>query len=898
MSVPYNEMNEMIDLDASRIQKSGFFGYTNFLDYFKNSISPAESILAESQFVISRKWFILCIALTLGISPLSGFEIDSSFMKFWSSVFPFISSLILISCFGITFAGRTLMTLSALLPQTNTMGSWEIGIEVEENLYQLIFYIFSQFLLGFLLDKNATINNENSLSANNKNYLRVAGICLFLIYTYSTFGLEVSNRNQTLSFEYITPLILFAWPSLISRNLIKPQYKIQGDPLLIYKASLTRWKFYIFGKLLSLLFLSAIFVILLNSLSIRSTLDRTSPDQPISAYLTDHVTKPNIFLSYVKGDLLRLGDLQSEKKLIFQSQPDTLFDDSLISLIPDYDSSPERMLFSYALLDENAYEKFSTQALRVISTLEQLDSAIRSIQSEHLWLLSEKSNDRDSTIWVLEPLHRTLLTTTSQKLMSYLDATLAQSVLGLVLALLSFIFLWERGGDSKSGFWIGIWFAGTAFFCVMGPASLNGVQIENNLALLSRSSLFGVALSYYWHILIGISQVAAAIYLNGLLGWILYYTLRISPNVQNLSHVKKRQKFIEYAIFPWAAIFIGVVLINNYFPRLEPLLTSPLILITLEALGIVPFHFITKNKFTDTKYETLEMGQYGCLIALLATTLLIGVITSDQLYDSNLIFQKYAPFWLYIMAAGLVLVLGSYYIFKNTHFQSSSVKDISFLGTSIVLPIVFQFVENLTVDATRELGFFTQQGGQMAGILAVVLLLQPLLRLFENFFSRLSDPLHSKTSQKADILLEASISSNNTSDIESLIDKLLIDLNLREYVLFSRVEENSFTSSINKTNSDYSPIELSSQMIKMLRNHKKGVRLNNFHMEWKFFFLQFELARARDLLGYGFIVPLCLGNSLRGFLFVPDKVAEDKSSKTNSAQLINDLGVLTTNIKK
>ena len=71
-------------------------------------------------------------------------------------------------------------------------------------------------------------------------------------------------------------------------------------------------------------------------------------------------------------------------------------------------------------------------------------------------------------------------------------------------------------------------------------------------------------------------------------------------------------------------------------------------------------------------------------------------------------------------------------------------------------------------------------------------------------------------------------------------------------------------------------IPLSDALRKFLVREPQFHDLEQAPYEWRYFFLQFELYRLQHFTGCGYLLPICLGPSLRGLLFIP---GDDTSGK-------------------
>jgi hypothetical protein len=118
------------------------------------------------------------------------------------------------------------------------------------------------------------------------------------------------------------------------------------------------------------------------------------------------------------------------------------------------------------------------------------------------------------------------------------------------------------------------------------------------------------------------------------------------------------------------------------------------------------------------------------------------------------------------------------------------------------------------------------------------------------------------------------------------------DLGIDAYVFYSRCGADAFAATASRTSGPVAPrLDLSDGLRDFLASRPTFVDLTHLAFEWRYFFHQFELARLARASGGRYLLPVCLGPSLRGLLLLPDGEAQERVSRDALAAQVSSLAL-------
>jgi hypothetical protein len=130
------------------------------------------------------------------------------------------------------------------------------------------------------------------------------------------------------------------------------------------------------------------------------------------------------------------------------------------------------------------------------------------------------------------------------------------------------------------------------------------------------------------------------------------------------------------------------------------------------------------------------------------------------------------------------------------------------------------------------------------------------------------------------------------------IRQAMLTCGVKEYTFLSRKESLVFVNSVTCGHS--SPpdqITVSPMLLEFLAKRKHVIDLEQLAYEWHLFFLQFELERLRLERPAKYLIPIKLGESLRGLLIISNAADERVLAGEHVAGGISDIALVTTQLR-
>jgi hypothetical protein len=151
--------------------------------------------------------------------------------------------------------------------------------------------------------------------------------------------------------------------------------------------------------------------------------------------------------------------------------------------------------------------------------------------------------------------------------------------------------------------------------------------------------------------------------------------------------------------------------------------------------------------------------------------------------------------------------------------------------------------------------------------------------------------------RKIGTALELLLDTQDPRKIDN-IRRALATCGIKEYDFFARKGKRSFMSSVS-CGSPVAPdqIVISKMLLKFLAKRTRVIDLEQLAFEWDLFFLQFELERLRQERPARYLIPIKLGESLRGLLFVSGTADQRALAGERVTEGIADLALLTTQLR-
>ena len=212
------------------------------------------------------------------------------------------------------------------------------------------------------------------------------------------------------------------------------------------------------------------------------------------------------------------------------------------------------------------------------------------------------------------------------------------------------------------------------------------------------------------------------------------------------------------------------------------------------------------------------------------------------------------------------------------------------------VPIFAEICESLTEEKFHGSFLQSEQGERILSIAVIVLILSPLWKSLKRLSRRLSLRNLARVETDVEKTLENVLDEPEGGDVRDAIFARLGELGLRRYGFYARgkggvfelILKNGWTGPV--TNS----FQTSSYLRRFLGEHPHAIDLERVEHDEDLFFQSFELRRIGTRLHGAFLLPICLGKSVRAILVTPaDAGGEAIPDSEVFRENVNALGLAT-----
>jgi hypothetical protein len=297
------------------------------------------------------------------------------------------------------------------------------------------------------------------------------------------------------------------------------------------------------------------------------------------------------------------------------------------------------------------------------------------------------------------------------------------------------------------------------------------------------------------------------------------------------------------------------------------------------------------RKFTAQGSEAPHLGVWP-VVAVMLLNLAISFyfpVFYPQLNDSiptGLLRGLGATFgFAFILAMG-------YLILKKDFLRVRMISSITTLAVVLLIPFAINRAEYFSTVFLAGSPFFRESGAELVIFLCVLLIAPSVHHLLHEVLLRISLPRLRRIEHEVEHALEAIVDARDDQARVHLVSELFKDVQVTRYLFLSRGAEALFYVDINRLDRAVPPsLELSPPLRKFLGKHHHFIDLESLAFEWTFFFHQFELNRLRETTGCRYLLPLSVGESLRGLLLLADGPGTAVIANPAVSTTISNLGL-------
>lgn len=910
--------------------RRGLPGYDDVLAKLAPFISPEEAKAARDSTVTSLKMLsftLLFLTLMMaGSASLSAYSLKAASILFdLASAGFLVGSLILISRYQIHIAGRVMIPLLWILrllhePQSSDWYEFPYVLTT-------LFNLFVAVMIGALIDFGASPEpRREQLSSEPRKgsrVLRRAALILVGILTIYDAVEESKNlQGWVLVLFALSGIACMAWSwwprPVLERAFHRDPFDIQVLKLI----GIRRWARFARGRFIAVCLGVLPALLFFYSFEVKERL--MWPEDAIQTP-GQRPDEPTIWFWKQAGRFLVPTDLRDKDFYGFRHRDVSKdFLKEVGDLTDALGSNP---------YDRTAYERIKEKLDKYrLSSAEQIqlilmDMDDRNPNQQSLYYLEENELGyrgifgSEAPSWIFSA--RDQLSFGWSQFVGYTEEDIesreaSSGLRRLILMICGFIgllILWRRGGDWGFALWLGLWFvgvatAGTYRYNLFFFPSRNYEAWHDAL----NNSGFNLVLTVFhlldafvlWNIFAFSTFLSCAVLwcwvcwptkpaqwrqilkqrpmLSGMLR-ILVLTLKVVAVTlaMNLLFWGTRRGFMEFLpqadwqgdlasalaglIFVAVVFGVGIRLKARNGARLTRLArVSGILFMSTQLLALLSVPELPQR--LSLQVTTLRMLNYTLVCALIFVFIILVVrknfLRLFTLRDASVVVTAFVALTLLKLAEGLIH--SGIEVFSHRIVLPEVGADIlSLLAFVLLVPFMHQHIERL--------------------------LLHLSLARFDSL--RRLRTIERKIGTALELLLD-------TQDPRKIgnIRRALSTCGIKEYVFLARKEKRTFVSSVN-CGSPAQPDQLviSQMLLKFLSKRIRAIDLEQLPFEWSLFFLQFELERLRQERPARYLIPIRLGESLRGLLFVSNTADQRALAGERVTEGITDLALLTTQLR-
>jgi hypothetical protein len=892
---------------------AGSAGYRHFVDKLSQFISPEEAVETRKKFTIGRRVFWLVVIgyvfLYFAVNELLG-PFSLRLTAVGNDVLRgllLLVAVILVRWVGIGVAAQLLLPLASWcflpMPLTNAVDYWQGPL-----LFGLIATVL--FACGWCIDMGVSPTGKWALLLR---FIPWFGLFVFILLNIAA-ALWIIDKPAPPVFS-----ILAALAAVFLLEIGKKESIEASDVDFLYAAAWKRWRFFITGRILAIIFGIIPFILFTSLLDHQGQLEEClqvqetpeiirvpNPDHKWHAFfwrhegrfLTDHDLEtapddhgPVIRAMYMMSPLV-LPPIDPDKM-----PPECRVPAAAIPL-PSVDEAADMRNKMEAM---NTQRMTREEFLRKIERFEplRLNSRCRLIRRDpdasgfNFVEVSFHQAGSDGTVFAETPELRTL---NPQELEGMVQRYSVSKWIFLVYGIFGFVFLWRRGGDSSLARWIGIWLMGASLVPLLTSSDDTLPHLQHWMwqqSVMYHWNTVAAAGGPVFSLLFIATAIAAFLWMlqiSPAVCWTyICWPTRILPQfpiiVRELLIIGKLAAvmFVQFMLF--FVIIIGAMLIFKS--------RSGIIEFTIFG-GVSTFLFIVTGwilrRFTRASSEVPKLGIMPVL-AILAL---------------NLSTACYAPIFMFISTEtvpGAVFAAGAFFgcvfiglmswlILKRDFLRVRAVDGFTTLLLLLFVPVVVNQGENIVPVLLVGGPFFHQRGAAMVAILFVVLVFPAVHHWLHELLLLISLPKVRKIERTVEHALEHIVDAETDQERLQMVSGLFEKLRVPRYLLMSRAPKNIFAADINKLDREVpARIELSSPLRHFLGKRRHFIDLHTMPFEWLFFFHQFELHRIASATGCRYLLPVSVGDSLRALILIPEGPGESVMANPAVSANINNFGI-------
>ena len=455
----------------------------------------------------------------------------------------------------------------------------------------------------------------------------------------------------------------------------------------------------------------------------------------------------------------------------------------------------------------------------------------------------------------------------------------AKVIPSLVLVALASLFLWKRGGDSHLGFWLGVALSFSALFLHLSPVYrfTDEPMMEYQLWRWALQHSVGSLFSAWFALLTVVATRALYFVFISCAPPALFVLLCWPEPPARRREGWWRRTFVCLGKFLAGFGVMALAGAGSYWISGKSMLLSRVIaMIVVGALGA----WLRRTRRFDTEAPELGWGFFAAWF-LLDLSVALPKLASTGL-DPLVPASWLAPLpWLGggVCLVGLVAgatALAGGILFLNLCLKKDFLSVMTANGFTLALfafsvPIFAEICESLTEEALHGSFLQSEQGERILSVAVIVLILSPLWKSLNRLSRRISLRNLARVETDVEKTLEDVLDDPNGGDVRDAIFARLGELGLKRYAFYARGKSGMFNLILKNgwTGPVTDSFHASSCLRRFLGTHPHAIDLERLEHDEDLFFQSFELWQIGQRLHGAYLLPICLGKSVRAILVTP-----------------------------
>lgn len=889
--------------------------YQGVLNSLANQISPEEVNQAEQLFQQSRRWFWVVVGIWFFCQCLNLF-ITPYFSPFVQSVFSDIliattagMVLFLCSAKGILFSGRMLGFLhSFTLFLSPPLTDWQDIRQFEWLSFAYLVTNMAGFAIGWLFDFGADASPRRNWRLLRRFTLAIAGLII------AAFML-VRWRQGEVVFPLFSVLLAAGccfWSWFPLNWFSKLHGRLPADVAAVTDLAHMRFGRMTSGRLLAVILCAVPVFMFLCSLGISQRVQW--PESTAAIITTNQQQEPIAWYSRDEGRYLTEDDLAKYD----------VYHDGYLDFL-DHENVWEKARANIETLKNETYGSRAKAAFHDlqqiwrqhnarIQTQQEFAAAIAKHDDYGLYRLTSVqsaptlADPQGHTLYVLEFMRMTPMR--KEQTQRFTGRTWFYALPFFTLAALSGFVLWRRGGDSLIAIGLGVWLIGatTTMNIVMEDYYYAAIVHEFWVQAIAGSRLAALMLGL---LQAGFSLTAWLLFAHLLeTAWVALWVAHCWPSGSGMAgSLIALGKFVLVWVLVNILRFIiwGIIALGQYFFlmvvwNIEKLpqeyvfrgmgYSSLAVSFAMVLLGA-----LVLSRSQAAKRKSVALLTWKSAAAFVCLQISMFLFLPLHFLDRNHAGVDY--FHVSEMVAGAIFLIGFIVfagaaVLRDNYLRLSVVRSLSVLSALFVLPFAYELIETFVSWLLSLTGGILQsdQGIAVATIVLMVAVFAPLWSYIDSWFRAVAAPQLAQVERSTESLLEQLADHKSEPETQAALFDFFAQLKIERFAFYARDQRNVFRKTlVQDVDAAQDVLFVSQRLATFLKTDQQFIDLSDTSFQWRYFFEQFELHRLANHTACQYLLPICLGSSLRGLLLLPDGVVQPGSEVEPFSEQMANVGL-------